>query len=94
MSLLGLINDYDNMFEDSFIIRSEQESNDYCIILSENDKLSKLRQLRVKNVPQNTIAFSLHEYSKRGVGNKLGGIFKVKKQFKGANHAIPVKNPK
>ena len=79
MQPIDLFNSYKELYEESFIIKPVETDEGFSVILEENDKSTKLREITIYNVPQNSLLFPLHEYSKLALGEKLKNIINAER---------------
>ena len=67
---------YSDIYAEQFAIYPDEVDNEYCLTLTENDRLSKLRRLTINNVPKNTLLLPLQKYSKLDIGLSLKEVLK------------------
>jgi hypothetical protein len=66
---------YNDIYAKSFIILPDEKDGEYSVTLTEDDKTAKLKELKIYNVPKNTILLPLHKYSELLLGYALKDIF-------------------
>jgi len=74
MQPIDLIKSYQDLYNPSYISHPANTDRGFSVVLAENDKSAKLKEVTVYNVPQKTILLSLHEYEKLKIGNYLKRI--------------------
>lgn len=83
MQPIDLLNKYKDIYVPSFIVHPYKKNDVRSIVLTEKDKSTKLKEIAINNVPDDTILLNLHQYSALNLGEKLKiilddapGIFK------------------